>query len=147
MTDASVAVGIVGHGEEAQRDMPGARRGVVGGVPVLPAKGEVLLEEREEFLPGQVETAAARLGPAAGVIWFITAESVALTLIGLLLSAAVAILVLGGVYIALAGKAPIAAPWPLVAAILAACVLIAALTTSLPAWLQFRPRHRPAGSG
>jgi putative ABC transport system permease protein len=80
------------------------------------------------------------------ITWFITAESLALTLIGLLLSAAVAILVLGGVYIALAGKAPIAAPWPLVAAILAACVLIAALTTSLPAWLQLRPSSR-SGTG
>jgi putative ABC transport system permease protein len=78
------------------------------------------------------------------VAWFIAAEALVLTLIGIVLSAGVSALILGGLYAALAGEAGSASiilPWPLVAAILAGCVVIAVLTSTLPAWFQLR---RPA---
>jgi putative ABC transport system permease protein len=83
------------------------------------------------------------------IVWFIAAESLVLTLIGIALSAVVSGLILGGLYVALTGEigsVPIILPWPLVGAILAGCVVIAILTSTLPAWFQLRPRRRPAGS-
>ncbi len=72
------------------------------------------------------------------VVWFVAAESLALTLTGVILSAVVAGLVLAGVYAALAGSVPVVLPWPLTGAILAGCAVIAASTSALPAWLQFK---------
>ena len=79
------------------------------------------------------------------VVWFMAAESLALTLTGVLLSAVVSGLVLGGVYAALAGgtgSVPIVLPWPLLGMILAGCVAIAVLAATLPAWFQLRPARR-----
>lgn len=76
------------------------------------------------------------------VVWFIAAESLVLTLLGIVLSAVVSCLVLGGLYLALTGEVgsvSIVLPWPLVGAILAGCVLIAVLTSTLPAWFRLRP--------
>jgi putative ABC transport system permease protein len=80
------------------------------------------------------------------VVWFITAESLVLTLIAIALSAVVSGLVLGSLRVALAGEAvsvPIILPWPLVGAILAGCVATAVLASALPAWFQLRPRRLP----
>jgi putative ABC transport system permease protein len=82
------------------------------------------------------------------VVWFITAESVVLTLIAMALSALVSGLVLGSLHLALArevGSVPVAVPWPAIGAILAGCVAIAVLTSAVPAWLQLLPGRRPAG--
>jgi putative ABC transport system permease protein len=82
------------------------------------------------------------------IVWFIAAESLVLTLIGIILSAVVSGLILGGLYAALVGEigsAAIILPWPLVRAILAGCVIIAVLTSTSPAWFQLRPRRRPSG--
>jgi hypothetical protein len=43
------------------------------------------------------------------------------------------------------GSVAIILPWPLVGAILAGCVVIAVLTSALPAWFQLRPQRRPSG--
>jgi putative ABC transport system permease protein len=83
------------------------------------------------------------------IVWIITAESLVLTLIGIALSAVVSGLVLGGLYAALTGEigsASVVLPWPLVGAILAGCLVIAILTSALPAWFQLRPRWKAAGS-
>jgi putative ABC transport system permease protein len=83
------------------------------------------------------------------IAWFVTAESLALTLIGIALSAVISGLILGSLYPALTGHAglvPIILPWPLAGAILAGCVVIAILTSALPAWFQLRPRRRPSGT-
>ena len=83
------------------------------------------------------------------IVWFIAAESLVLTLIGIALSAVVSGLILGSLYVALTGEigsVPIILPWPLVGAILAGCVVIAILTSTLPTWFQLRPRRRPSGS-
>ena len=83
------------------------------------------------------------------IVWFTTAESLVLTLIGIAAGAAVSGLVLGGLYAALTGETgsvPIVLPWPLTGAILAGCVAIAMLTSALPAWFQLRPRRRPSVS-
>ncbi len=75
------------------------------------------------------------------IVWIVAAESLALTLTGIVLSAVVSGLVLGGLYVALTsevGSVPIILPWPLVGAILAGCVIIAVLASALPAWFQFR---------
>jgi putative ABC transport system permease protein len=80
------------------------------------------------------------------IVWFIVAESLALTLIGISLSAVVAGLTLASLWLALArevGSVPIIVPWPLIGAILAGCVLIAIVTSALPAWFQLLPRRRP----
>jgi putative ABC transport system permease protein len=77
------------------------------------------------------------------ITWIITAESLVLTLIGIILSAVVSGLTLGSLYAPLnsgIGSIPIALPWTLAAAIPAGCVLIAILTTTVPAWFQLRPR-------
>jgi len=79
------------------------------------------------------------------LVWFVAAESLVLTLIGIAASAVVACLVLGGLWAALAdevGAVALVLPWPLVGAILAGCVAIALLTSAGPAWFQFRPRRR-----
>jgi putative ABC transport system permease protein len=83
------------------------------------------------------------------IVWIVAAESLVLTLIGIVLSAVVSGLVLGALYVALTGEigsVSIILPWPLVGAILAGCVVIAVLTSTLPAWFQLRPRRRPSGS-
>jgi putative ABC transport system permease protein len=83
------------------------------------------------------------------IVWFITAESLVLTMVAIALSAIVSGLVLGGLRGALAsgaGSVPIILPWPLVGAILAGCVVIAVLTSALPAWFQLLPRRRPSGT-
>jgi putative ABC transport system permease protein len=75
------------------------------------------------------------------IVWFIAAESLALTLTGIILSAVVSGLVLGSLYEAFTsevGFVSIILPWPLVGAILAGCVVIAILTSTLPAWFQLR---------
>jgi putative ABC transport system permease protein len=82
------------------------------------------------------------------VVWFIAAESLVLTVIGIAVSAVVSGLVLGGVAAALAGEGgsvSVTLPWALVGAVLAGCVVIAVLTSASPAWFQLRPRHRPSG--
>jgi putative ABC transport system permease protein len=82
------------------------------------------------------------------IVWFTAAESLVLTLIGIAASAGVSGLVLGSLYTALTGEigsVSIILPWPLVGAILAGCVVIAILTSTLPTWFQFRPRRRPSG--
>jgi putative ABC transport system permease protein len=82
------------------------------------------------------------------IAWIVAAESLVLTLTGIVLSAVVSGLVLGGLYVALTGEVgsvSIILPWPLIGAILAGCVAIAVLTSTLPAWFQLRPRHRPYG--
>jgi putative ABC transport system permease protein len=82
------------------------------------------------------------------IAWIVAAESLVLTLTGIVLSAVVSGLVLGGLYVALTGEVgsvSIILPWPLIGAILAGCVAIAVLTSILPAWFQPRPRHRPYG--
>jgi putative ABC transport system permease protein len=82
------------------------------------------------------------------IVWFIAAESLVLTLIAIVLAAVVSGLFLGSLYLALTGEigsVPIILPWPLVGAILAGCVAIAILTSTLPAWFQLRPgASRPA---
>jgi len=50
------------------------------------------------------------------VVWFVAAESLALT--------------------GEAGPVSVVLPWPLLGAILAGCVVIAVLTSALPAWLR-----------
>jgi putative ABC transport system permease protein len=75
------------------------------------------------------------------IAWFVAAESLVLTLLGIALSAVVSCLVLGCLYLALTGEVgPVAIvlPWPLVGAILAGCVLIAVFASAVPAC--FRPR-------
>jgi putative ABC transport system permease protein len=75
------------------------------------------------------------------IVWFIAAESLVLTLLGIALSAVISCLVLGSLYLALTGEVgsvSIVLPWPLVGAILAGCVLIAVFTSAVPAC--FRPR-------
>ena len=74
------------------------------------------------------------------IVWFVAAESLVLTVLGIVLSAVVSCLVLGGLYLALAGSVSVVLPWPLVGAILAGCVVIAVLASTLPAWFQLRPR-------
>ncbi len=83
------------------------------------------------------------------IAWIAAAESLVVTLTGIILSAVVSGLVLGGLYAALTsevGSASVILPWPLVGATLAGCVVIAILTSTLPAWFQLRPRRRPYGS-
>jgi putative ABC transport system permease protein len=83
------------------------------------------------------------------IVWFIAAESLVLTLIGIVLAGVVSGLVLGGLDTALTGEVgsvSITLPWPVVGAILGGCVVIAVLTSTVPAWFQFRPRRRPSGS-
>ena len=83
------------------------------------------------------------------IVWITAAESTVLTLIGIALSVVVSGLVLGGMYVALTGETgsvSITLPWPLVGAILAGCIVIAILTSTLPIWFQLRPRRRPSGS-
>jgi putative ABC transport system permease protein len=80
------------------------------------------------------------------VVWFIAAESLVLTLIGIGASAVVSVLFLGGLDAALTsevGFVPIVLPWPLVGVILAGCVVISVVTSALPAWFQLRPRRLP----
>jgi len=75
------------------------------------------------------------------IVWFIAAESLVLTLLGIVLSAVVSGLVLGSLYLALAGEVgsvSIVVPWPLVGAILAGCVLIAVLASAVPACFRRR---------
>lgn len=75
------------------------------------------------------------------IVWFIAAESLVLTLLGIVMSAVISCLVLGSLYLALTGEVgavSIVLPWPLVGAILAGCVLIAVFTSAVPAC--FRPR-------
>jgi putative ABC transport system permease protein len=82
------------------------------------------------------------------IVWITAAESRVLTLIGIGLSVVVSGLVLGGLYLALTGgtgSVSIILPWPLVGAILAGCMVIAILTSTLPTWFQLRPR-RASGS-
>lgn len=82
------------------------------------------------------------------IVWIVAAESLVLTLTGIALSAVVSGLVLGGLYVALTGEVgsvSIILPWPLVGAILAGCVVIAILTSALPAWFQLRPRRGSVG--
>jgi putative ABC transport system permease protein len=77
------------------------------------------------------------------IVWFIAAESLVLAVLGIVLSAVVSGLVLGSLYLALAGEVgsvSIVLPWPLVGAILGGCVLIAVLASALPACFQLRPR-------
>jgi putative ABC transport system permease protein len=79
------------------------------------------------------------------VVWFIAAESLVLTLIGIAAAAIVAGLVLSGLWAALAGEVgavSLVLPWPLIGTILAGCVVIALLTSALPAWFQFRAGRR-----
>jgi putative ABC transport system permease protein len=81
------------------------------------------------------------------IVWFITAESLVLTLIAITLSAVVSCLVLGSLHLALdaeVGAVRVVVPWPLIGAILAGCMVIAVLTTALPAWCQLLPRRRPS---
>jgi putative ABC transport system permease protein len=83
------------------------------------------------------------------ITWFITAESLVLTLIAIALSAVVACLVLGGLHLALDGEVgavPVVIPWASVGAILAGCVVIAVVTSAVPAWCQLLPRRRSSGS-
>jgi len=78
------------------------------------------------------------------VVWFVAAESLALTLIGIALAAVVSCLVLGSLCLAVAGEAgsvSVSLPWPLVGAVLAGCAVIAVLASACPAWLQLRPRR------
>jgi putative ABC transport system permease protein len=75
------------------------------------------------------------------VVWFVAAESLVLTLLGIVLSAVVSGLVLGSVYLALTGEVgavPIVLPWPMVGAILAGCVLIAVVASTVPACFRLR---------
>ena len=75
------------------------------------------------------------------IVWFVAAESLVLTLLGIAASAVVSCLVLGSLYLALTGEVgavSIVLPWPLVGAILAGCVLIAVFASAVPAC--FRPR-------
>jgi putative ABC transport system permease protein len=81
------------------------------------------------------------------IVWIVAAESLVLTLTGIVLSAVISGLVLAGIYLALTGEAgsiSIMLPWPLVGAIIAGCVVIAILTSTLPAWFQLRPRPASA---
>jgi hypothetical protein len=80
----------------------------------------------------QVPSAARSYG-------FVAAESLVLTLIGIILSAVVSCLILGGLYVALSGEAgsvSVILPWPLVGAIVAGCMVIAILASTLPPWFQ-----------
>jgi hypothetical protein len=73
----------------------------------------------------------------------------ALTLIGIAPSVIISGLTLASLCVAIArqaGSVPITLPWPLIGAILTGYVLIAVLTSALPAWFQLQPRHRPAVS-
>jgi putative ABC transport system permease protein len=75
------------------------------------------------------------------IVWFIAAESLTFTLAGIVLATVVSGLALGSLYAAFIseiGSVPIILPWSLVGAILAGCVVIAILTSSLPVWFQFR---------
>jgi putative ABC transport system permease protein len=77
------------------------------------------------------------------LVWFSAAESLVLTVLGIVLSAVVSGLVLGSLYLALAGEVgavSVVLPWPLVGAILGGCVLIAVLASALPACFRLRPR-------
>jgi len=83
------------------------------------------------------------------IVWFITAESLVVTLIGIAASVVISGLFVGSVDAALTGETgsvPIILPWPLVGAILAGCVVIAILTSAVPAWRQLLPRRRSSGS-
>ena len=85
----------------------------------------------------------AQLRVRRQIVWFVATKSLVLTLTGVVLSAVVSGLILSTLYVALTGEigsVPIVLPWPLVGAILAGCVVIAILTSTLPAWFQFRPR-------
>lgn len=76
------------------------------------------------------------------VVWFVTAESLVLTLAGIVLSAAVSALVVGGVDMALRGEAgsvPVVFPWRPAGAIIAVCAAIAVLTSAGSAWSQLKP--------
>jgi putative ABC transport system permease protein len=75
------------------------------------------------------------------IVWFVAAESLVLTLLGIAGSAVVSCLVLGCLYLALSGEAgavSIVLPWPLVGEILAGCVLIAVFSSTVPACFRFR---------
>jgi putative ABC transport system permease protein len=77
------------------------------------------------------------------IVWFVGAESLALALIGLALSAAVSASVLGSVLLALAGEtgsATLRLPWPTAGALCAACTALALLASTVPAWFQLRRR-------
>ncbi|HEY1818769.1 MAG TPA: FtsX-like permease family protein [Trebonia sp.] len=79
------------------------------------------------------------------IAWFTAAESLVLTLTGIVLAAVVSGLILGTLYAALTrevgSSVAVILPWPLVGWILAGCLAIAALTSTLPAWFQLRPRR------
>ena len=82
------------------------------------------------------------------ITWFIAAESLVLTLIAIAVSAVIACLVLGGLHLAIdreVGAVPVVIPWAPAGAILAGCVVIAVLTSAVPAWFQLLPSRRPAG--
>jgi putative ABC transport system permease protein len=75
------------------------------------------------------------------IVWFVAAESLVLTLLGIAASAVVSCLVLGSLYLALTGEAgavSIVLPWPLVGEILAGCVLIAVFSSTVPACFRLR---------
>jgi putative ABC transport system permease protein len=82
------------------------------------------------------------------IVWFTAAESVVLTLIGIVASAVVSGLFLGSLYASFTGEfgsVPLSIPWPPIGAILTGSVVIALLASALPAWFQLRPRRRPSG--
>jgi len=75
------------------------------------------------------------------IVWFTAAESLVLTLIGIVLSAVVSGLILGGLDVALTGEVgsvSVILPWPLAGAVVGGCMLIAVLASTLPAWFQLR---------
>src|ERR1700733_5834988 len=75
------------------------------------------------------------------VVWFIAAEALVLTLLGIVLSAVVSGLVLGSLYLALTGEVgavSIVLPWPVVGAVLAGCVVIAVVASTVPACFRLR---------
>ena len=84
------------------------------------------------------------------IVWIVAVEALMLTLIGIALSAIASGLVLGGIHVALTGEVgsiPITLPWALIGAVLAGCVFIAMLTSTLPVWFQLRsPRWSSHGS-
>jgi putative ABC transport system permease protein len=75
--------------------------------------------------------------------WIIAAESLALTFVAVVASAAISGLVLGGLWVAFAraaGSTPIVLPWPLIAMITGASALIGVVASTLPVVGSTRPR-------
>jgi putative ABC transport system permease protein len=73
----------------------------------------------------------------------IVAEALVLTLLGIVMSAVVAAVVLGALPAALAragAATPLVLPWPLLGAVTGGAVVISAATSAVPGWLQFRRR-------